>query len=64
MGGSVDSEARVLSPGRLLARLRDVATKGANGSGRFAQSERLHGMTDVPSDEVLLWYSLDFEEDT
>jgi hypothetical protein len=57
-----EGEARDLDAGELFKRLRGVATKGANGSARLAQSDLLHGMTEVPADGLIRWYSLDWEE--
>ncbi|GAB3059134.1 hypothetical protein GCM10027053_21300 [Intrasporangium mesophilum] len=47
-------EARALSPTDLFIKLRGVATRGAAGSARAAQSDALHGMTHVsPGDPVV-----------
>lgn len=48
-----EAEARKLTPQGLFIRLRGVATRGADGSARAAQSDALHGMTNVsPGDPV------------
>lgn len=57
-----EEEARDLDAGQLFKKLRGVATRGANGSARLAQSDLLHGMTGVPGDSLIRWYSLDWEE--
>ncbi len=49
-----ESEARGMPPLRLFITLRGIATRGASGSGRAAQSDALHGMTHVsPGDPVV-----------
>ena len=48
-----EQEARSLDPLALFIKLRGVATKGAAGSARAAQTDALHGMTQVsPGDPV------------
>lgn len=53
--------ARQLTPDHLYATLRSIGTRGAHGSGRAAQSDLLHGITNVPSGTPVLWFSLDDE---
>jgi hypothetical protein len=53
--------ARQLTPDRLYAIVRSVATRGAHGSARAVQADQLHGMTNVPSGTPVLWFSLDEE---
>lgn len=53
--------ARRLAPQDLIAVLRAVATRGANGSARAAQADLLHGMTHVPPGRPVRWLSLDEE---
>lgn len=43
-----ETEARHLPAMNLFIKLRGVATKGATGSGRAAQADALHGLTNVP----------------
>lgn len=51
---SHEAEARQLTPQGLFIKLRGVATRGAEGSARAAQSDALHGMTNVsPGDPVV-----------
>lgn len=46
-------EGRGLTPLSLFIKLRGIATRGASGSARAAQSDALHGMTHVsPGDPV------------
>lgn len=54
-----DGEARKLRPLELFIMLRGVATKGANGSGRAAQADALHGMTNVEQGQPVRWTNLD-----
>jgi len=54
-----DGEARKLRPLELFIMLRGVATKGANGSGRAAQADALHGMTNVEQGQPVRWTKLD-----
>jgi hypothetical protein len=50
-----ESRARSLDAQQLLYALRGVATRSATGSGRTAQADAMHGMTDVPSGRGVLW---------
>jgi len=54
-----DDDARKLRPLELFIMLRGVATKGANGSGRAAQADALHGMTGVEQGQPVRWRNLD-----
>lgn len=54
-----DHDARRLRPLELFVMLRGVATKGANGSGRAAQADALHGMTNVEQGQPVRWTNLD-----
>jgi hypothetical protein len=54
-----EAEARRLSPDSLFVQLRGEATKGANGSGRAAQADALHGMTNVPPGHPVRFDELD-----
>lgn len=54
-------QARGLSPTHLFLTLRGVATRSARGSGRAAQANSLHGLTDVPPGHSVRWISLDAE---
>ena len=49
-----EDEARSLTPMLLFIKLRGIATRGASGSARAAQSDALHGLTHVsPGDPVV-----------
>ena len=50
-----EQQARAMLPLELFVALRGVATRGASGSARAAQSDRLHGMTGVPAGLSILW---------
>lgn len=53
-----EQEARSLSGHLLFIKLRGVATRGATGSGRAVQRDRLHGLTHVsPGDPVVFTYA-------
>lgn len=54
-----NDEARRLSPIGLFKSLRGVATKGANGSGRAAQSDALHGLTAVDAGQLVRWIDIE-----
>ena len=50
-----EQQARAMLPLELFVALRGVATRGASGSARAAQPDRLHGMTGVPAGLSILW---------
>lgn len=51
---SHEDDARALTPTQLFIKVRGIATRGASGSARAAQSDALHGMTHVsPGDPVV-----------
>jgi len=54
-----EARARVMTPSRLLVTMRGVATRGAGGSARSAQSDGLHGMTGVPGGRLVSWCSVE-----
>ena len=54
-----EDEARKLDPLSLFIALRGVATRGAGGSGRAAQADALHGMTNVPLGHMVYWRPID-----
>jgi hypothetical protein len=54
-----EDEARKLDPLNLFIALRGVATRGADGSGRAAQGDALHGMTNVPLGRMVYWRPID-----
>jgi hypothetical protein len=54
-----EAAARELSAEGLFSRLRGAATRGAHGSARAAQADRLHGMTGVSRGDSVLWESTD-----
>ena len=56
---SHDDEARLLAPVALFRRLRGVATRGANGSGRAAQSDALCGLTAVDAGQLVRWTDIE-----
>lgn len=51
-----EGRARAMSPLDLFICLRGVATRSAQGSGRKAQADTLHGMTHVPPGSGLRWH--------
>lgn len=52
-----EAEARELTPSQLFIMLRGVATRGASGSARMAQSDALHGITNVvPGSPIAFTY--------
>lgn len=57
-----ESQARAMAPQQLFIMLRGVATKGAFGSARAAQSDALHGMTHVRPGEPVVFADLDRSE--
>ena len=54
-----EQQARTMLPLELFVSLRGVATRGATGSARAAQSDLLHGMTGVPAGRPIRWWHLD-----
>ena len=54
-----DDDARRLAPIGLYKSLRGVATKGAQGSGRAAQSDALHGLTSVEAGQLVRWIDIE-----
>ena len=56
---SHDDEARLLAPFALFKRLRGVATRGANGSGRAARSDALRGLTAVDAGHLVRWTDIE-----
>ena len=56
---SHDGEARLLAPVALFRRLRGIATRGANGSGRAAQSDALCGLTAVDAGQLVRWTDIE-----
>ncbi|WP_141823316.1 hypothetical protein [Humibacillus xanthopallidus] len=54
-----EEQARTLAPMELFIMLRGVATKGAIGSARSAQSDALHGMTHVSPGEPVTFAEID-----
>ena len=54
-----EQQAKRLDPVPLYKLMRGAATRGAHGSGRAAQSDALHGMTEVPPGSPVRWRSLD-----
>jgi len=56
---SHEDEARLLAPVALFRRLRGVATRGANGSGRAAQSDALCGLTAVAAGRPVRWTDIE-----
>jgi len=59
---SHEDEAREMPPLRLFVRLRGVATRGSHGSGRAAQADALHGMTNVAPGNPVRWSDADPSE--
>lgn len=57
-----ESQARAMAAKQLFIMLRGVATKGALGSARAAQSDALHGMTHVRPGEPVVFAALDRSE--
>ena len=53
-----EDHARSLAPLALFVMLRGVATKTGGGSARAAQSDLLHGITEVPAGQRLTWGGL------
>jgi hypothetical protein len=53
-----EEHARTLAPLALFVMLRGVATKTSGGSARAAQSDLLHGVTEVPAGQRLTWGGL------
>ena len=56
---SHDVEARLLAPVALFRRLRGIATRGANGSARAAQSDGLCGLTAVDAGQLVRWTDIE-----
>lgn len=52
-----EREARQMSPGALMRRLRGVAVRGKRGSVRQAQADAVHGVTDIPEGQVVAFIS-------
>lgn len=57
-----EEQARGLPPHSLFATMRCVATRSRRGSGRMAQADALHGMTNVSAGSRIRWVSLDSAE--
>ncbi len=51
-----------MPPLRLFVRLRGVATRGSQGSGRAAQADALHGLTNVAPGNPVRWSDADPNE--
>lgn len=56
---SHESFARRLPPVDLFRKLRTIATRSSKGSGRAAQADLLHGLTDVPAGCPIRWVDMD-----
>jgi hypothetical protein len=56
---SHDGEARLLAPVALFRLLRGIATRGANGSARAAQSDALCGLTAVDAGQLVRWTDIE-----
>lgn len=56
---SHEREVRSLPPRALFVRLRGLATRGADGSARAAQADALHGMTNVPPGDPVVFADID-----
>lgn len=57
-----EQQARAMPATSLYVKLRGIATRGATGSARAAQSDALHGMTNVPPGQPVVFTDIDTGE--